>query len=105
MKYCVIMTTEAFEVVDAYLDFIALNSALLSTPRRWLKKALRAIITLRSFPHRCQLAPENQHRDYEIRMLRVDRSLFLYAIDEQNKVVRVFGFRTQVSCPDPRSYL
>ncbi len=95
------MTPKAYDSIDAYLDFIAIEQQAPLNAQRWLKKVLRAVITLRSFPHRCQLAPENQFRTYEIRMLRVNRCIFLYTIDEHERVVRVFGFRHASQLPRP----
>ena len=39
------------------------------------------------------MPPENDLRDYTIRTMIVDRHLFLFRVDEDKRVVEVFGFR------------
>ena len=50
-------------------------------------------MSLSRLPHRCPYAPENGQRGYPVRVLRVDRCLFSYTVDEAAKTVRVIAFR------------
>ena len=54
---------------------------------------MRQIQSLKRFPHRCTIAPENAFGDFTIRALMVGERLFLYRVDDANRVVYVFGFR------------
>ena len=93
MKYRVIVSPEAFEELDGFIHYIANDQHSPLVALRWLKKALAALQTLQTFPHRCPPAPENEFSQYTIRMLVVDRCLFLYRVDEENQTVRVLRFR------------
>ncbi len=52
-------------------------------------------------PHRCPYAPENDFENLGLRVLVVDRCLFIYTIDEELKVVRVLKFRHGSQLPSP----
>ena len=101
MNYRVIITSEALAGVERFLDFIAIYQQSPLFAERWWRKALAAIERLDHFPHRCPLAPENDFRDYAIRMLIVDRCLFLFTVDERMKTVRVIGLRHGSQLPRP----
>jgi toxin ParE1/3/4 len=93
MRYRVIVTSEALASVEELLDYIAIDQQSPLTAQRWWRKAYAAVMTLEKMPHRCPYAPENAHRDYTIRMLIVDRCMFIYTVDDEARVVRVIGFR------------
>ncbi len=101
MNYRVVITSEALAGIERFLDYIAIDQQAPLNAERWWRKALTAIETLDQLPHRCPLAPENEFRDYTIRMLIVDRCLFLYTVDERQKTVRVIGFRHGSQLPKP----
>jgi len=101
MKYRVIISSEALDAIDLHLDYIAVEQQVPLNAERWWRKALRAVESLNQFPHRCPHAPENDYRDYDIRMLIVDNCLFLYTIDEPSTTVRVLGFRHGSQQPRP----
>jgi plasmid stabilization system protein ParE len=101
MNYRVIITSEAFAGVERFLDYIAIDQQAPLNAERWWRKALAAVESLEQFPHRGSFAPENEFRSYEIRMLIVDRCLFLYTIEETTRTVRVFGFRHGSQLPRP----
>lgn len=92
-KYRVIMTPAAFEALEAYVDYIAIDSSSPLNALRWFEKAWDRVQSLKSFPHRCAHAPENKQSKFTIRALRVDRCLFLYRIEESSRTVRIMGFR------------
>lgn len=92
-KYRVEMASQAIEGVTQFLDYIALVQQAPLNAERWWRKASKAIESLRFFPHRCPIAPENEFRDYEVRALIVAPCLFLFHIDDANASVRVIGFR------------
>lgn len=102
MKYRLTVSSEAFEALDAYVDYIAVDKQSPLNAERWLKKAWKALQTLQEFPHRCPPAPENDQFDYTVRMRIVDNCLFLYRVDEENRVVRVFAFRHGSQLPRPQ---
>jgi len=93
MKYRLIVSSEVFAALDAYIDYIAVEKQSPQNAERWLQKAWAALPTLKTFPHRCPPAPENDQFDFTVRMRIVDNCLFIYTVDEENKAVRVFGFR------------
>ena len=93
MTYRVIITPEALAGVEQFLDYIAIEKQSPQNAERWWRKALSLIETLDHFPQRGPLAPEDASRDCTIRMLIVDRCLFLYTVIEDEQTVRVIGFR------------
>ena len=93
MKYRVIMTPKAFAAFEAYVDYIAVDQQAPLNAARWLEKAWSMVQTLKDFPRRCAYAPENDSSSYTIRALRVDNCLFLYRVIEEEKTVRIMGFR------------
>ena len=101
MKYRVIISTEALSQVEQFLDYISIDQQSPLNAERWWRKALAAVESLDQLPNRCPLAPENEFRDYTIRMLIVDRCLFLYSVLEQHKTVRVIAFRHGSREPRP----
>jgi len=93
MTYRLIVSTEAFDALGAYVDYIAIENQSPLNAERWFLKAWAKLETLKNFPHRCPPAPENDQFDFTVRMLIVDSCLFIYRVDDLNKAVRVFGFR------------
>jgi len=93
MKYRVILQDDAIQAIEKHARYIAEQQQAPLNALRWLKKILLSVDTLEQFPHRCPFAPENEIRDYEIRMLVVQNCLLLYNIDEDIKAVQVVGFR------------
>jgi len=92
-SYRVEISSEALAGVEQFLDYIAMSQQSPVNAERWWRKASKAVESLRYFPHRCPLAPENEFRDYEIRAQIVAPCLFLFNIDDANDRVRVIGFR------------
>lgn len=101
MKYRVIITDETLDQVERFLDYLAFDQHVPLTANRWWKKAYERICSLKKMPHRCPYAPENEDRDYDIRMLMVDRCLFLYHVSDKNRVVRILSFRHSSQQPRP----
>ena len=93
MSYRVIITDAALADVSRFLDYLEFDQKAPLTAKRWWRKALGKVKTLRQFPHRCPKPPDNDLRDYTIRALIVDSHLFLYRVDDTKSVVEVFGFR------------
>ncbi len=93
MIYRIIVSKEVFQLLDSYVDYIAVEKQSPVNAERWFQKAWSRIQTLKTFPHRCPPAPEDSQFNFMVRMLIVDRCLFTYMVDEEHKVVRVFGFR------------
>ncbi|WP_168205477.1 type II toxin-antitoxin system RelE/ParE family toxin [Bythopirellula goksoeyrii] len=88
-----IVTSEVFAALDAHIEYIATEKQAPLNAQRWLSKAWAKLQTLKSYPHRCPPAPENEQFEYTVRMLVIDSCLFTFTVDEENRVVRVFGFR------------
>ncbi len=93
MKYRVILQDDAIRAIEKHARYIAQEQQAPINALRWLEKILISVDTLEQFPHRCPYAPENDHRDYVIRMLVVQNCLLLYNVDEVSKVVHIIGFR------------
>lgn len=93
MTYRVIISDGALAGVEAFLDYIAVTQQMPLTAQRWWEKALAKVETLRYMPRRCPLAPENEFSAHELRMLIVDRCLFIFHVDEDAGAVRVVKFR------------
>ena len=101
MKYRLIISDETIDQLRQFLDYIEFEQQAPIAASRWAKKVLVKLRSLKKFPHRCPFAPENEDRDYEIRMMIVDRCLFLYNVNEQDRVVRILTFRHGSQQPDP----
>jgi plasmid stabilization system protein ParE len=99
--YRVIISDAALEGVREFLHYLAVEQQAPLTAQRWWDKALARVLSLDRMPHRCPLAPENEFTDLTIRMLIVDRCLFLYTVDEDARVVRVLKFRHGSQLPGP----
>jgi plasmid stabilization system protein ParE len=93
MNYRVVLQDGAIRAIEKHARYIAEEKESPLNAERWLTKVLRAVDTLQQFPHRCPPAPEDDYRDYMIRMLVVQNCLLLYTVDEPLKVVHVIGFR------------
>lgn len=93
MKYRVILQDDALHAIERQARYIAEEKQAPQNALGWLEKILHSVTSLEQFPHRCPCAPENRHRDYEIRMLVVQECLLLFNIDEAAKAVNVIGFR------------
>ncbi len=93
MLYRVVVSQEVFDRLEAFVDYIAIEQQAPLNAERWLRKAWQHIQTLKTFPNRCPKAPEDKQFDFTVRMLIVDRCLFLYTVDEEKREVQVFGFR------------
>jgi plasmid stabilization system protein ParE len=100
-KYRVTISDEALAGVEDYLNYIADDQAAPLNAVRWWKKAIKKIFDLDQLPHRYPYAPENDFEDLTIRMVIVDRGLFLYTVDEEQAVVRVLKFRHGSQLPRP----
>lgn len=92
-QYRVIISDDALTDVRRFLHYIAVEQESPLAAERWWRKALAKIDSLAAMPQRCPYAPENEQSILTIRMLIVDRCLFLYHIDEQSKAVRILRFR------------
>ncbi|MEN0109947.1 MAG: type II toxin-antitoxin system RelE/ParE family toxin [Planctomycetota bacterium] len=95
MAYRVVVSPQAYAELDAYVEHIATKKQAPQAAERWLRRALAAVKTLATMPHRCPIAPEDAFRvgSSTIRMLIVDRCLFLYRVHEPTRTVRVLRFR------------
>lgn len=99
-KYRVILSDEMLAGVENYLDYIAEQGSPL-TAVRWWEKAVKKILSLDHMPHRCPYAPENEIEESTIRMMIVDRCLFLFTVDDDLGEVRVLRFRHGSQLPRP----
>ncbi len=71
MKYRVILQDDAIQVIEKHARYIAEEAQAPLNALRLLEKILHSVNTLEYFPHRCPYAPENDSRDYVIRVLVV----------------------------------
>lgn len=93
MKHRVILQEGAIQAIEKHARYIAEECQAPLNALRWLEKILHSVDTLEEFPHRCPYAPENDSRDYVIRMLVVQSCLLLYNVDDNTKAVHIIGFR------------
>ena len=93
MNYTVILSPLALQQIDEYIDYIAEEQQAPLNASRMFERIWDAKDSLEMFPNRCPYAPENDIRDYEIRMRIVNSCLLLFTVDEQRRVVNVIGFR------------
>jgi plasmid stabilization system protein ParE len=101
MNYRVELSQFACDAIYEYVRFIAIERQSPLSAERWLQKIWQAVDSLETLPHRCPLAPENEHRQYEIRMRVVGDYLLLYTVDEAAKTVQIIGFRHGHRLPRP----
>ena len=86
MKYKLIIQPPALEDLDEAYDWIRQRAP--EAAARWFNGFVDALETLRSFPERCGVAPENEYFEQEIRQLLygrrggVYRALFTIVGDE-----------------------
>lgn len=99
MGYRLLIAPKAYEELDRYIEYLAVDQQSPAVAGQWLTKALAALRTLTAFPNRCPPAPESEPSRHTIRMLVVDRCLFLYRVDETACTVRVLGFRNTRQLP------
>lgn len=76
MNHRLVVTTEVFAALEAHLDYIAIEKQSPLNAQRWLTKAWTKLKSLRTFPHRCPPAPENEQFGFTVRMLVIDNCLF-----------------------------
>ena len=77
MKHRVILQDDAMLAIAKHAHYIAQQQAPINA-LHWLEKILLSVETLEHFPHRCPLAPENDSREYVIRMLIVQKNTQFY---------------------------
>jgi len=93
MIYRVTISDETLAGVEEFLNYITEQQGSPLSAERWWDKALKKIFSLDRMPHRCPYAPENEFEELTIRMLIVDRCLFLFTVDEEARAVRILKFR------------
>ena len=101
MRYTVKLSVTVVEQITEYARFVAEQRRAPENAQRWLERVYDAIETLDRMPQRCDLAPENAHRPYEIRRLLIGQYLALFTIDEAKRAVHVIGFRHGYRLPRP----
>lgn len=101
MNYRVDVSRLARDAIRENVRFIAIERQAPLNAERWLQRVWDAIDSLEYFPYRCPLAPENEHRPYEIRMRLIGDYLLLFSVDEPAKVVHIIGFRHGARLPRP----
>jgi len=101
MSYHVIVADPAFELILEQARYIAIEQQAPLNAARWLERVFDAADSLEQWPRRCNLAPEDARRPYEVRKLNVEGSLLLFTIVESTKTVWVIGFRHGRQEPAP----
>jgi plasmid stabilization system protein ParE len=93
MKYRIEITDEAqAELHEAYLWIFRESPA---NAARWRSKLLDAIRTLSDLPKRCEIAPESEHFNQEIRQLLFGKRLGVYRVlfSIEQKVIYILHIR------------
>lgn len=93
MTYRVIIADEVFDRVREFSHYVAVEQQSPQNAETWLAKVFAEINSLCKMPNRYPIAPEDAQSHLTIRMMRVDRCLFLYHVDEENNVVSIVKFR------------
>ncbi|QDU98592.1 type II toxin-antitoxin system RelE/ParE family toxin [Lignipirellula cremea] len=93
MKFHVRVALSAKAAIDEAIGYIAVERQAPQAAARLLERIWDAIDSLEQWPKRCSLAPENEFRDYEIRMRLVASFLILFTVNDDARTVQVIGFR------------
>lgn len=93
MKYRVDVSNAAEATIYEYLRYIAVECAAPQAAQRMPERIDAAVGSLNYFPHRCPFAPENELRDYEIRMRLVHSCLLIFTVNDETQTVNVLDFR------------
>ena len=101
MKYRVEVMPVAEAAIDAFINLIANERQEPVNAAKVLRRIRSTIDRLESFPNSAGFAPENELRNYEIRMRLVANCLLLFNVDEDRHTVRVIGFRHSSRLPRP----
>ena len=101
MTYRVIISDTAFESIQEYARYVAIDQRAPEAAERWLEKVFDASDTLSEMPRRCARAPEDDYRPYEIRWLGVGDFMLLFTVMEETKTVWVIGARHGRRLPRP----
>lgn len=93
MIYAVTIVDGAKAAIDNYVLYLAVEKQVPQAAAKMLERIGYAINSLERWPRRCSKAPENEFRDYEIRMILVDPCVVLFTINDETKVVTIIAFR------------
>lgn len=93
MIYDVAVADQAAVAIDEYVGYLAVDQQAPQAAETMLGRISHAIDSLAHWPRRCSLAPEDEFRDYEIRMRIVDPCILLFTVDDDNRNVTIIGFR------------
>ena len=93
MIYSVEITAAARKKILEQANYIAVDAEAPLNAERWYERVWDVIRGLKEFPHRHNLAPENEQRIFEIRRAHVGRHFILFTINEEARKVTVIGFR------------
>ena len=100
MSFKVEVMPAAEQAIDDYIRYIAVIRREPLNAKKVLQKIELALSRIELFPHGAPLAPENDHRDYTIRMIVVASCRILFTVDDASKTVRVIAFRHGRRLPD-----
>ena len=100
MTYAVEVSNSSLRAIDLYIHYLRVEKQVPDAAARMLGRISRAVDSLQQWPRRCPLAPEDQYRDYEIRMKLVGSSLLLFTIDDDSLLVTIIGFRHSSQLPN-----
>ena len=101
MKYAVELADSARRQIHDCVRYIADDQKSPENAEKWLDDVWEAIDSLEVFPHGFSIAPENEYREYEIRMRIIGHHVLTYTVDEPEKVVYVIGLRHGAQLPRP----
>ena len=93
MKYRVRVDDGAARSIAEYAKYLAVDQQAPQAAQSMLERIWDAIDSLEQWPKRFPLAPENEYRVYEIRMAIVASSLLLFVVSDEERLVKVIGFR------------
>ena len=95
MKFEVRLTATAEQDIKQTYSYIAEHGP--ADPDSWKSDLEQKLASLESFPHRCSIAPENNHVDVTIRQAVFVNFRILFSVDEQ--IVNVLAVRHGARLP------
>ena len=93
MNYTIIIDEIAEKAIAKYVSYIAIDQHAPTIASNVHQRIYDDIQSLSMFHKRCRIAPDRAYSNYEIRMLLIDQSIALYAVDEEKKTVNILAFR------------
>lgn len=97
MTYRVIITDAALAAVEKHLDHIDRQTGSTAVGERWWRRALKEVQSLKKWPSRCPIAPEDLYTDETIRACWLIAACFSLALTKRTASCESSAFATGLS--------